>query len=153
VQFDTSFTNAKALHGGLVLDERNDDLSRACRGLSPYDDEIAGIDTGSRHALAVHTKRKEILRDVSRLDGNVAFQILNGSAERSRLDTTEDRDELWSWKLRQGKPTRFTGALRQTPFADERFQMPRAVSTARNENARWTSRIVGGLPAKSRSLT
>ena len=73
MQLDTPLTNAKAFHGGLVFDERNDNLSGARRGLSPHDDEIARINTDSRHALAVHTKCKEILGDVSRLNGNVAF--------------------------------------------------------------------------------
>ncbi len=124
MELDAPVTDAKTFYRGFIFDECHDDLARGSGRLSPYNDDIARIDTGPGHAFAVHAQGEEIVRDMSRFDRDIAFQILHCSAKCSRLNSAENGDELRRWKLRQGKPTRFTRALRQSPLTYECFQMP-----------------------------
>ena len=50
-------------------------------------------DTRSGHTVASDSQSEEILPPVSRFDGDVAFEILDGGAETPCLYSTENRDE------------------------------------------------------------
>ena len=98
MELDITSTDAKAFDGRFVFHERHDDITGIGCSLPLHDDEISGEDARARHALAVHAKRKELLRSVSRLDRDVTVEILDRGAQRTRLHAPENGYEPGGFK-------------------------------------------------------
>ena len=61
LQHDALAVAREALHGGLVVHERSDDVTGLRRVLAPDEDEVAVHDVGVDHAVAAHAQREEVL--------------------------------------------------------------------------------------------
>ena len=125
MQLDAVASFAQRLDRGLVFDQGDDDLSRLGIGLLAHDDEVAGQDARVEHALALDAQAEQLARCASRLERDVAVEVLDGGLERAGGNTAEHRHHHGRRRAAAGQAIapRLARLLGQPALLDQRLEV------------------------------